>query len=1344
MIGEQFTFTVNFANNSTTQAGYAPYIEVILLRGGSRRGLVRFQRNYLSVSAAAFGATLTYDSSTASNQVVTTTFNASGVAQEPFAHDANGQPLTVTGTPGDQLVSILLPVDAVAPSEPAIPVTITAQVSNAAEQGYALNIQAQGGFARGDDPADDPATDPAIVQSGYQSAGVTPTSVLVTTSIVSGAPQGKLATGPDYPVQVEVAADIATGQSFSTLTLTANLPGNLQFVQVNSATAQGPSATVTPTSLPSTTTPGGTLTEQFSNVVSESGSVTAEFTFTAYAPLYSANGQNVLNPQTGADVTTTITAGASGTWDPIDTRHGTAINVNLAAGPLNLSLQPYVLTQGYTIYTAQPGSAAGPTPGDVLEFTLTAEVSDYFSLSNLVLTDIVPDGESFDTSFVPTLAVAGQGFSYPATPIAAANYTVTPNYTSGGDNANTRLDVRVGDELVTLGQATGNLLGGLVKSDGSGFLSTGAPVSVTLGYHTVVQTDYSDAYPAPDNNVKEGDVLSTAGSAVASILSNATFVATGYTSSDEANAAATVPQAALAASVYAVNGSTTLPTTVTAGDNVTYRLQYRPATDNANAVSLTDFLPRVFNAGTVATLNYSAASSSIPAPGTISAGPADTFSALYPGVVPTLGSNTANGGNSFSVNFGNLDDPLNQQSVIDLLVTVTVASTPEPDGLPLNNWIHSTESNSAGAANTSDQIAAITLAEPVVRITKGVVGAADPNATFTGPVGPAGITWAAPGTPPTSAPFTGVLGSDKLATQQVDSNAGGVQAGDLVRFAVVLENTGQGAKGAFGVQFNDAIAEGFAIPDGGLDLSVTNGAGTPIDYTDLGGGLFGSGLELTDSTTGALAPGKNSDGSVVTTGLNVAVITYDLVALATVNPQQTCTSAATLLGYESAPGGANFATLSAPATVTILSPTVTRTLTATDQPFTTGGNLAIGEIATYTTVVTIPEGVSPDAVLNETLPAGMAFVSLDSLTASSADLTTSVSGGFAQVLANAQASLASPGQSVALNFGTLTNSDPDNADTTSFTLTEEVVVLNVSGNQPGTQLTSFDGWDWSNPAGPAAVVGSSTATVVTPQLSITATPAPSTGEAGTQVTYTITITNNGGGTSTQANNVVLSGVIPQGLDNITNLTSSGTVLPDSGSYTISGNTISATYAAIAPGQTSVLTFTGTLDTSLAASQILPVNATVTWTSLPTPTPNPLSAYNSASYERTGNTGDPGGAANTFIASTTGTVVVQQAAVSVALVSTSQPSTSGSDVLIGEEAQYLITLTVPEGTTPDFSLSDAFPSGMALVSFDGWTASSYLQTSVSGGFSSVFASPTDRRAGEQHRVRLRHAHQHRSQ
>ena len=42
-------------------------------------------------------------------------------------------------------------------------------------------------------------------------------------------------------------------------------------------------------------------------------------------------------------------------------------------------------------------------------------------------------------------------------------------------------------------------------------------------------------------------------------------------------------------------------------------------------------------------------------------------------------------------------------------------------------------------------------------------------------------------------------------------------------------------------------------------------------------------------------------------------------------------------------------------------------LVATDQAHTTGSDVVIGEILTYETVITVPEGCSPDAVLVQEL-----------------------------------------------------------------------------------------------------------------------------------------------------------------------------------------------------------------------------------------------------------------------------------------------------------------------------------------------------------------------------------------
>lgn len=53
--------------------------------------------------------------------------------------------------------------------------------------------------------------------------------------------------------------------------------------------------------------------------------------------------------------------------------------------------------------------AAGVSPGDVLEYTLKFQVSDYFAVGDLDLTDILSDGQRLDVSFVPKLQlVAGR------------------------------------------------------------------------------------------------------------------------------------------------------------------------------------------------------------------------------------------------------------------------------------------------------------------------------------------------------------------------------------------------------------------------------------------------------------------------------------------------------------------------------------------------------------------------------------------------------------------------------------------------------------------------------------------------------------------------------------------------------------------------------------------------------------------------------------------------------------------------------------------------------------------------------------------------------------------------
>ena len=185
----------------------------------------------------------------------------------------------------------------------------------------------------------------------------------------------------------------------------------------------------------------------------------------------------------------------------------------------------------------------------------------------------------------------------------------------------------------------------------------------------------------------------------------------------------------------------------------------------------------------------------------------------------------------------------------------------------------------------------------MLSIKKGVVATDKVGAVFSPTtVGP--VAFDAPGTNlGNPGNFTGTVTSNGLAATPVNSNLAGIDAGDLVKFVIVVENTGSGLNGAFDVQIKDTIPTGFSYPGSGLNLKVTDGTGAAIAYTDLGGGLFGTGLELTDPGPTA-TPAGALDPYNPTSGRNILIITYDLRAdgpadTNPVTPRQVLTNTAT-------------------------------------------------------------------------------------------------------------------------------------------------------------------------------------------------------------------------------------------------------------------------------------------------------------------------------------------------------------------------------------------------------------------------------------------------------------------
>jgi len=108
-----------------------------------------------------------------------------------------------------------------------------------------------------------------------------------------------------------------------------------------------------------------------------------------------------------------------------------------------------------------------------------------------------------------------------------------------------------------------------------------------------------------------------------------------------------------------------------------------------------------------------------------------------------------------------------------------------------------------------------------------------------------------------------------------------------------------------------------------------------------------------------------------------------------VAPRESLTNTAEVESYSTAEGGSDFADpgeLTDSSTVTITEPAVDKSLVDTshdDAANTDGsGDVAVGEVVTYSVTLEIPEGELANARIQDSLPAGMAFVGLDSVTVS--------------------------------------------------------------------------------------------------------------------------------------------------------------------------------------------------------------------------------------------------------------------------------------------------------------------------------------------------------------------------
>ncbi|MBI4936440.1 MAG: DUF11 domain-containing protein, partial [Actinobacteria bacterium] len=1273
MIGETTTLTLTFDNTSATDVGYGPYIDLRLPIAGADGN------DGLSFSAATYLGAAVVPRSTTTCTGATVTHPLTGAA--------------VACALGQQLVVLQLPFGSFTATQPPAPLTVIAALSDLADIGTPLSVTATPGFAYGSTPT---GNTPVIGTAA--TVALTPQAVRFTKTYIG--PELETATGPNYPRRFRLSVDIATGLQVNNLAITDLLPPQYAFLAVTAIGPAGSADTATPMVGGVALAPDNDLVRTWAGPLTGTGANEDAFVeFQYFIPDFDATPAVIVDATTGDDAPTRNDGKTSGTVRPKDVRDADQaflIDPNTTAGstPDDVQMIAKSIAVQKSVSIAVDNGASGASPGDVLQYTISGQVSDYFTIAGIGVTDLLSDGQTYLASTTPSLTITEGGVTT-ATDLAGNTTVDESQRTTCGDGA-TRLEFAVSDAYVSSGALLGQ--GGIFT--GGRVNIAGGPATFTITFRATIDDRYR-CTPSANDALDPNDHVENAVTVTGEILDNLTQApqAAPQFESDGSGTSVTIRTGALSKSIYARNGviggGSGSPVQFAAFDTITYRLHFDMPSTDITSFKLADYLP--LPVLTAIPLTQTLAACTTPAAGQWCYGPADTFHLLPGAPTPTVTSDAV--GNSLTWNYGTYQDPGNQTTTVELLFTLRLSDSPFRDGLFLTNQVQATYNNSFGVLQTTPAIVQIELTEPNLRVLKGVVDSDSPVETYTGTRNPTGVTFGAVGAAcPGFSPAT--LNSSKL-NNAPNANTSGVDADDIVRFAIVVENTGKGLNGAFDVAISDTLPAGFSIPPTGLRLCVTNGLGTNLAHTDTGfftgtpstGPNTGT-ITLTDGATGALTP----DNATRTAGTNLAVISYELKLDPTVAVQTTLTNTATITRFAASESGPDFTPLlpaasrADTATVTTRTPGLAKVLSATNQAHTTGANVAIGEIATYRVDITVPEGQALNARLVDTLPAGLAITSIDSITAS-AGLTSSV-GTMATMLSTTQAAMVAPGRPLTVNFGTLTNSDTNDAAAETITIVYRAVVLNTLTNQQVVPAVNLNNSARFTYTGGGSATRSAAVTVVEPTLAVAKTVSPANADAGDTVTYTIQV-QPAAGSNLAAHNVTLTDLLPAAVNYVPgSLAFTGGVAPTT-LTDAAAPTFTATWNSFPAVGSSTITYLATIPANAVAPASVVNTASLTWTSLPTGG-DPVSPFNTAGSERTGANG-PGAGLDNYAATSSATVNITAAAIAKSLVSTDAASTTAADVTIGEQITYDLRVTLPEGSIPaGFAVTDVLPPGLKYV------------------------------------------------
>lgn len=294
----------------------------------------------------------------------------------------------------------------------------------------------------------------------------------------------------------------------------------------------------------------------------------------------------------------------------------------------------------------------------------------------------------------------------------------------------------------------------------------------------------------------------------------------------------------------------------------------------------------------------------------------------------------------------------------------------------------------------------------------------------------------------------------------------------------------------------------------------------------------------------------------------------------------------------------------------------TKTLADTSETFTSGSDVAVGEILTYEILINLPIGTALNNVtVTDQMDKGLAFVDCLLVEVAGANQTATVCPPAVSSITDpgdSPTNPANPGRQAFFNIGDIA-AQPAAA---TLLIRYRAIVLDVIEVQDGVSLNNSVTWAFT---GGSFSTSAPNVEVVEPDLVIDKSAVPSNGVAiGTPIQFALTI-NHSAISSTDAFDVVVTDILPPELEYIPcTVVYSGLAptTPPAPAYCPGATSNLVFQWDVFPlGSTATITFNARLVSSPATN-----TATIAWTSLPIDPqlngqPVQLSAYNTESTER---------------------------------------------------------------------------------------------------------------------------------